>query len=86
MVVGKPAATMLEVAMQRIGASPAETAIVGDGLLTDILAGQRAGVTTILELTGVAQRADLAASPTQPDYVFENLPQLQEALCRGDER
>ncbi len=86
MVVGKPAATMLEVAMQRIGASPAETAIVGDGLLTDILAGQRAGVTTILVLTGVAQRADLAASPTQPDYVFENLPQLQEALCRGDER
>ncbi|MDQ3702319.1 MAG: HAD-IIA family hydrolase [Chloroflexota bacterium] len=86
LVIGKPEATMLDVAMQRIGATHAETAIVGDGLLTDILAGQRAGVTTILVLTGVAQRADLATSPIQPDYVFADLAELQEAIRRGHER
>lgn len=86
LVIGKPEATMLDVAMQRIGATRAETAIVGDGLLTDILAGQRAGVTTILVLTGVTQRADLAASPIQPDYVFADLAELQDAIRRGDER
>ena len=78
----KPEATMLRVAMERLGATPAETAIVGDGLLTDILAGQRAGVTTILVLTGVSRRADLAgADPPRPD--LEHLPP-QEAM-RGAE-
>jgi 4-nitrophenyl phosphatase len=84
-VIGKPEATMLQVAMERIGATAAETAIVGDGLLTDILAGQRAGVTTILVLTGVSRRVDLAGTAAPPDHVFEHLPQLQEAM-RGAER
>lgn len=83
LVIGKPEATMLGVAMERIGALPAETAIVGDGLLTDMLAGERAGVTKILVLTGVATRADLATSPIQPDYVFDSLAGLQAALSDG---
>ena len=82
-VIGKPEATMLTVAMERIGSTPAETAIVGDGLLTDMLAGERAGVTKILVLTGVATRADLATSPIQPDYVFDSLAGLQAALSDG---
>ena len=82
LVIGKPEATMLHVAMDLAGATPAETAIVGDGLLTDVLAGHRAGVTTILVLTGVATRADLPSAPARPDLVFEGLPQLQEALAR----
>lgn len=85
-VIGKPEATMLRVAMERIGATPAETAIVGDGLLTDILAGVRAGVTTVLVLTGVSRRADLTATETQPDLVFESLAEFQEALHRADAR
>ncbi|MGH2355771.1 MAG: HAD-IIA family hydrolase, partial [Chloroflexota bacterium] len=82
-VVGKPEATMLRVAMERLGATPPETAIIGDGLLTDVLAGQRAAVTTILVLTGVAQRTDLPSAPAPPDYVFENLPALQAAMTPG---
>lgn len=81
-VIGKPQSTMLDVAMERAGSQPRETAIIGDGLLTDMAAGHRAGVTTILVLTGVTQRAHLATAPVQPHYVFENLPALQEALSR----
>ncbi|HEV2126446.1 MAG TPA: HAD-IIA family hydrolase, partial [Chloroflexota bacterium] len=73
-VIGKPEATMLEIAMARTGASPHETAIIGDGLLTDILAGERAGVTKILLLTGVATQDDVAGAPAQPDFVFDDLP------------
>ena len=79
-VIGKPGATMLEIAMQRAGASPAETAMIGDGLRTDMLAGERAGVTKVLLLTGVAKREEIAASATQPDHVFDDLPALQQAL------
>jgi 4-nitrophenyl phosphatase len=85
-VIGKPEATMLRVAMERIGASPEETAIVGDGLLTDVRAGQRAGIATVLVLTGVSRRADLEATDTRPDYVFDHLPEVEEALRRGDGR
>jgi 4-nitrophenyl phosphatase len=79
-VIGKPEATMLRVAMERIGSRPEETAMIGDGLLTDIPAGRRAGVMTVLVLTGVSRRADLAGARTSPDLVFEDLPALQEAL------
>lgn len=79
-VIGKPEATMLHVAMERLGATAGETAIVGDGLLTDILAGHRAGVATILVLTGVATRGDLAAASIRPDVVIECLPDLRRLL------
>ena len=79
LVVGKPAATMLQVAMRRLGAAPEQTAIIGDSLGTDILAGQRAGIATILVLTGVSSRADLTHAPVQPDFVFEDLVALKAA-------
>ncbi|HET7769904.1 MAG TPA: HAD-IIA family hydrolase [Chloroflexota bacterium] len=79
-VIGKPGSTMLEIAMQRAGAVPAETAMLGDGLRTDMLAGERAGVAKILVLTGVARREDIPTAPVKPDHVFDDLPALQRAL------
>lgn len=79
-VIGKPEATMLRIAMERSAARPEETAIVGDGLLTDMHAGERAGVTRILVLTGVTSRADLDTPPMPPDFIFDDLPALQAAL------
>jgi 4-nitrophenyl phosphatase len=79
-VIGKPESTLLHVAMERAGVSPAETAIIGDSLLTDIPAGDRAGVTTLLVLTGFSGRGDVAHAPAQPHFVFDDLPALQRAL------
>ncbi len=45
---GKPKTGSFWKAMERMGASPRQTAIVGDQIFTDILGGNRAGVTTIL--------------------------------------
>lgn len=45
---GKPKADSFFKAMEQMGASPAQTAIVGDQIFTDVLGGNRAGVTTIL--------------------------------------
>lgn len=82
-VIGKPEATMLRVALELLAAQPEETAIIGDGLHTDVLAGQRVGVTTILVLTGVSTREQIAGAPAPPDYVFDSLTELRQALADG---
>ena len=45
---GKPKTPSFFKAMEQMGVTPAETAIVGDQVFTDVLGGNRAGVTTIL--------------------------------------
>jgi 4-nitrophenyl phosphatase len=79
-VIGKPETPMLEMAMLRMGVRPEETVMIGDRLDTDILAGERAGMPTVLVLTGVSTREDLAAAEALPDVVVSDLPSLVEAL------
>ncbi len=45
---GKPKADGFHRALEQMGATPDQAAIVGDQIFTDILGGSRAGVTTIL--------------------------------------
>ena len=45
---GKPKTPSFFKAMEEMGVSPRETAIVGDQVFTDVLGGNRAGITTIL--------------------------------------
>ena len=45
---GKPKPGSFYKAMERMGCTPEQTAIVGDQIFTDILGGSRAGVTTLL--------------------------------------
>ncbi len=79
-VIGKPEPALFQMALQSMGATEEETAVIGDRLETDILGGQRCGLTTILVLTGISQRQDLEASDIKPDYVFQSLTQLVHAL------
>jgi 4-nitrophenyl phosphatase len=81
-VIGKPEPWMYEEAMRRMGARPETTAVIGDRLNTDIAGGARAGLTTILVLSGIATEADLAASPVKPDLVFADIQNLTQAVAR----
>ena len=56
--------------------------MVGDRLYTDIAMGHTAPLHTALVLSGETRREDLASSPFQPDYVFENLGELLRAMSR----
>jgi 4-nitrophenyl phosphatase len=78
-IVGKPEKTMIEQALARLGAKNDTAAVLGDRLETDILAGQRAGLVTLLVLTGVTTRQMLEESEIQPDLVFDDLPRLHAA-------
>lgn len=81
-VIGKPGTAMMEQALAHMKAQPANTAMVGDRLETDILAGQRAGLRTLLVLSGVTDRATLAKSDIQPDLVFDDVSHLHATWAR----
>jgi 4-nitrophenyl phosphatase len=76
LIVGKPQATLLQLAMDKMGVTQDGTAIIGDRLETDILAGKNAGITTVLVLSGIATREELEDSPYHPDLVFDGIDQF----------
>jgi 4-nitrophenyl phosphatase len=79
-IIGKPETRMLHLAMKRMGVSAEETAMLGDRLDTDVVAGCNAGIQTILVLTGISQREEIAAAQAKPDYVFEDLIEMAASL------
>jgi 4-nitrophenyl phosphatase len=79
-VIGKPEPAIYKAAMSHFDANPGATAMLGDRLETDILGAQRAGIGTIMVLTGVATREDIELSPIKPEHVFENISTLAQAL------
>lgn len=79
-IIGKPEPLMFQLALERMGTDPERTLMVGDRLETDILGGQRAGLGTILVLSGVTDRTVLAGSSIQPDWVLDDISALVEIL------
>ncbi len=71
-VIGKPSALMPQLAMQALGYTKEETAVVGDRIYTDIKSGQNAGITTVLVMSGETTREILESSPDKPHIVLEN--------------
>lgn len=78
-VIGKPERAMFDLAVDKMGAEPTATAMLGDRLETDIEGAQRAGLKSILVMTGVTTHEILARSDIRPDWTFENLDALREA-------
>lgn len=79
-VIGKPQPTTLLMALHKLGVEPHDAVMVGDRLDTDILAGHRAGMLTVLVLTGVSTREEVATAEALPDLVFTDLNAVLEAL------
>lgn len=76
LVIGKPAPTMFQVAVDILGGDPATTLVIGDRLDTDIGGALNAGLPSLLVLTGVSTRAEAEAGPIRPDAVVDDLPTL----------
>jgi 4-nitrophenyl phosphatase len=83
-ILGKPSEQALALARERLGVPPSECLVVGDRLSTDLALGDRAGMTTVLVLTGVTDRADIEASDVDPDYVIDSLGDIDEVLQAFD--
>lgn len=83
-VIGKPSPRVLEQAVQNLGLTPDQAVMIGDRLDTDILAGYRAGLLTVLTLTGVSTRDEIPSAPALPDLVFTDLRAMLETLVGNE--
>ena len=79
-VIGKPSALMLQLAMKKMGATAGETCVIGDRLYTDILSGLNAGIRTVFVLSGDDSLETLATSPNKPHVVLNDGGELLQAL------
>ena len=75
-VVGKPNPMMFRSAMNRIEAHSETTAMIGDRMDTDIVAGVEAGLFTVLVLTGSTTREQVETFPFRPDRVLGGVDEL----------
>jgi HAD superfamily hydrolase (TIGR01457 family) len=91
LVLGKPNPFGIETVVKERGSSPARSILIGDRLETDILAGKKAGVTTVLVLSGITGKDELKkAHPfLKPDYTISSLPDVltlplgkRQVLCQ----
>lgn len=72
---GKPEPHLFEMARERLG-SAARVAMVGDRVSSDIEGGRRAGLETILVLSGATSREGARDAAPPPDRIVENLAAL----------
>lgn len=72
-VIGKPESIIVRYALERLGTQASETLIVGDNLYTDIEAGAKSGLDSLLVLTGYSTRQDASVHPARPTHIAENL-------------
>jgi 4-nitrophenyl phosphatase len=80
LIIGKPQPEMMIQAMQRMGGAVSDTAVIGDRLDTDILGAQRAGLTTLLVLSGVTSAQEAEAGEIRSDFVFDDIQTIAAAL------
>ncbi|WP_216831036.1 TIGR01457 family HAD-type hydrolase [Alkalihalobacterium elongatum] len=71
--IGKPESIIIEQALQQLGTSKEETLMIGDNYDTDIMAGIKAGIDTLIVHTGVTSKEDLKQVEHQPTYSLTSL-------------
>lgn len=81
-VIGKPSQTAIDAATSALDVDPERCLFVGDRLETDIQMGNAAGMTTILVLSGVSSRENVANSSIQPDYTIDSVAAIDSVLNR----
>jgi len=87
-VIGKPMPAMFEAILSAAGVAATEAVVIGDNPDADIVAARRAGIASVLVLTGVADpgMAEALAGERAPDAVVDGPAEvaalLEERLSR----
>lgn len=79
-VVGKPNPMMFRSALNRIEAHSENTAMIGDRMDTDMVAGMEAGLFTVLVLSGITKRENIDAYPYRPSLVLDSVDDLIDLI------
>jgi NagD protein len=78
--IGKPNPLMMRSALNAVDAHSESTAMVGDRMDTDVVAGLEAGLETILVLTGVTTQRDADRYPYRPSRTVQSVAELIDEL------
>lgn len=78
--VGKPNPLMMRTGLNAIGAHSESSAMIGDRMDTDVLAGLEAGMTTYLVLTGLTSQSDIDRFPFRPTKVVDSIADLVDLV------
>jgi NagD protein len=78
--VGKPNPLMMRSALNALEAHSETTAMIGDRMDTDIVAGLEAGLETILVLSGVTTAAETERFPYRPSRIVDSVADLIDDL------
>jgi NagD protein len=74
--VGKPNPLMMRAALNRLQVHSETTAMVGDRMDTDVIAGLEAGMRTVLVLSGITAASDVERFPYRPNRVVGSIKEL----------
>ncbi len=78
--VGKPNPVMMRSALNQIDAHSEVTAMIGDRMDTDVVAGIEAGLRTFLVMTGSTRPEDIEKYPFRPSKVVDSIANLVELV------
>ncbi|EDY44445.1 HAD-IIA family hydrolase [Streptomyces sp. SPB074] len=78
--IGKPNPLMMRTGLNAIGAHSESSAMIGDRMDTDVLAGLEAGMETFLVLTGLTTVPDIDKYPFRPTEVVDSIADLVDRV------
>lgn len=79
-VIGKPTPLMPQLAMEKWGTGPQNTAVIGDRIYTDVKSGLNAGALSILVMSGETDEKILNESIDKPDLVLTDAGEILKNL------
>ncbi|MFI6693120.1 HAD-IIA family hydrolase [Streptomyces sp. NPDC050433] len=77
---GKPNPLMMRTGLNAIGAHSETSAMIGDRMDTDVLAGLEAGMETFLVLTGLTKPDDVDRYPFRPSTIVDSIADLVDLI------
>ena len=78
--IGKPEPAMAQLAMQKWGAKPEDTVMIGDRIYTDVACGVNAGIDTVLVFSGETTREVWAESDVKPTWAVDSIADIYEVI------
>ena len=79
-IIGKPEPIMYQQAIAQLGVNSADTVAIGDRLDTDILGAVRAGIRSLMVLTGVSTEEDVKSIDYEPTWIMPDIRDVTHAL------
>lgn len=81
----KPKTGLFKEAEKELGVKIRGSYFIGDGIV-DAAAGKKAGLKTILVLSGKTKKEDIDSWEFKPDYIFKDLPQAVNFILKENKR